>query len=288
MDKKRSYKNGSDFRTALEARLNAISKAERISLERLRKKTAFDRFLARIFSKNEAPAGMLILKGGYSLGVRFERKARYTGDVDLSLQKTGKPTSESVHAMLFSFSERDLQDFFEFRVGTSTAVLGNAVYAGWRYPVEAGCGGRTFTKFSVDVAVGDALVSRPDIIKGSNLLEFAGIDAVSFPVYPKEQQFAEKLHSYTFPRELRVPSRIEDLLDLSLLIESGMPEARFVLEAVRATFEQRNTHPLPEVLPESPPSWEAGYVEMAETCGVKAKTPFAALKTLREYWETVA
>ena len=59
----------------------------------------------------------------------------------------------------------------------------------------------------------------------------------------REQQFAEKIHAYTLPRNA-ANSRVKDLVDLALLIGSGELDKRRILEALRLTFERRGTHDL--------------------------------------------
>ena len=69
---------------------------------------------------------------------------------------------------------------------------------------------------------------------------------------PKAQQFAEKVHAYTFPWEGRLNTRTKDLVDLVLLIERGRLDGTSTGEALRATFTTRGTHRLPERLPPPP------------------------------------
>jgi hypothetical protein len=75
------YTSPSAFRQALEERLKTISRQEGTDFQRLCRKVAFDRFLARLVS---APTGDWILKGGYAMELRFVT-ARSTRDLDLLL-----------------------------------------------------------------------------------------------------------------------------------------------------------------------------------------------------------
>jgi hypothetical protein len=50
-DETKSYKTAGAFRAALEARLQARARETGVDLQRLRRQVAFDRFLARMFSK---------------------------------------------------------------------------------------------------------------------------------------------------------------------------------------------------------------------------------------------
>jgi hypothetical protein len=72
------------FRTALETRLQMGARAETTDLQRLRRQVAFDRFLARMFSKGPKAAYLWLLKGGYAMELRMHA-ARTTKDIDSTL-----------------------------------------------------------------------------------------------------------------------------------------------------------------------------------------------------------
>jgi len=74
-----------------------------------------------------------------------------------------------------------------------------------RYPVVASIAGRVFTKFHLDVGIGDAVAHPTELIKGRNWLDFAGLPPAMLMAISKEQQFAEKLHAYTLPRLIQQP-----------------------------------------------------------------------------------
>jgi len=63
----KSYSSAFAFRRALEDRLNALSKAEGVDLQRMRRQLAFDRLLVRLFAEGGPP---WFLKGGYRCTVR--------------------------------------------------------------------------------------------------------------------------------------------------------------------------------------------------------------------------
>jgi hypothetical protein len=82
----------------------------------------------------------------------------------------------------------------------------------------------------------------------------------------REQQFAEKIHAYTFPRNT-ANSRVKDLVDLALLIGSGGLDKQRILEALRLTFERRGTHDLASLVP-PPADWRIPFHALAEACGL--------------------
>jgi hypothetical protein len=137
---------------------------------------------------------------------------------------------------------------------------------GARYPVTSSLAGRMFTKFHLDVGIGDATVRPTEILSGRDWLGFAGIAPVPFMAISKEQQFAEKLHAYTLPRESGVNSRVKDLVDMALLARMEAMDGSKLKEAIEATFNLRGTHSLPTVLPEPPISWARPYRALADEC----------------------
>jgi hypothetical protein len=69
----------------------------------------------------------------------------------------------------------------------------------------------------------------------------------------REQQFAEKLHAYTLLRTDRDNSRVKDLVDLVLLMQTRMDPHR-LRENIQRTFTHRATHSLPQQLDQPPES----------------------------------
>jgi len=179
--------------------------------------------LARLFqSKNP----IWLLKGGYAIEFRLQNIARATKDIDFSIPHMLDPTADKVLQHLQTETQTEQNDGFNFLIGTPMLDLDQALYGGWRFPVESRLDNRTFTKFHLDVGVGDAIVSDPDWIEGSDFLNFAGIPPTQAALLPKEQHFAEKIHAYTLPMEERLNSRTRDLVDLVILIEQDFPKKR--------------------------------------------------------------
>ena len=131
---------------------------------------------------------------------------------------------------------------------------------------------------------GDAVLGEPDRLVGDDLLSFAGIGPTSVLAIPTAQQFAEKLHAYTFPWSGRTNTRTKDLVDLVLLIERGPPEADEVRAALGATFSTRATHPLPTTLQPPPSEWKADFTGMAAETGLSTTDYLAAFAILDGFW----
>lgn len=257
------YATAAAFRIALEARLKSLAQAEGIDLQRLRRQVSFDRLLARLFSE---PNALWLLKGGYAMELRL-RTARTTKDIDLSLpgEEGGKA---GVLERLQDRAATDMGDYFTFAVGLPQMDLDGAPEGGSRYPVIASLAGRVFTKFHLDVGIGDPVVRPTEIIQGRDWMGFAGIPLVPCIAISREQQFAEKLHAYTRPRE-SPNSRVKDLVDMALLVKMGMLDSPKLKEAIQMTFEQRGTHAIPAVFPDPPESWRQPYAQLAGECGLE-------------------
>ena len=101
---------------------------------------------------------------------------------------------------------------------------------------------------------------------------------------PRPQQFAEKIHAYSFPWEGRLNTRTKDLVDLVLLIERGPPDAELVREAVAATFLTRGTHPVPNPLSPPPTAWAKDFPNMAAEAGLSTTDYLAAFAILEGFW----
>jgi hypothetical protein len=162
-----------------------------------------------------------------------------------------------------------------------------APYGGARFPVEARLDGRIFVGFHLDVGIGDAVMEPLEVIEGRDWLGFAGIASPSLYMIPREQQFAEKLHAYTLPRRGAANTRVRDLVDMVLLIQSATLDRNKVTEAIRVTFERRKTHPLPNALPAPPAEWQKPYEALARECGLSGQAE-GAFETLRRFAESIA
>jgi hypothetical protein len=264
-DEPRQYATAAAFRVALEARLKTTERTEGIDLQRLRRQVSFDRLLARLFSEQNEP---WLLKGGYAMELRM-RTARTTKDIDLSLPVHGASESKKrVLEHLQANAANDLKDFFVFAIGQPIMDLSAAPEGGSRYPVTSSLAGRVFTKFHLDVGMGDVAIEPTEVLEGGNWLSFAGIHPAKIMAISKEQQFAEKLHAYTLPRLEGTNSRVKDVVDMALLILVGTLDRERLQEAVRTTFALRNTHALPVLLPEAPKSWEVPYRTLAAECSL--------------------
>ena len=290
-DGAKSYKTAGAFRAALETRLQTRAREQGTDLQRLRRQVAFDRFLARMFSKGPKAAYPWLLKGGYAMELRMH-SARTTKDIDMTLHdgtrlsKNPEERGEQVRAMLQEAAATPFDDYFEFLVGEARADLDGAPEGGSRYPVQARMDGRDFARFHVDVGVGDEVLEPLEVVTGEDWLGFGGVAPPSFPIISAEQQFAEKFHAYTMPRGERVNTRTKDLIDMVLLIRGETLDKSKTAAAVRATFKKRATHDVPKELDPPPGEWEPVFDALAKECNLAMELP-EGFELVREFTKTL-
>ncbi len=227
--------------------------------------------------------------------MRVPKHARVTKDVDLSVPlplrlhlRSDDPAEQmmAVRTMLQEGASVDLHDWFSFTIGEPMRDLDNAPYGGARLPVAVRLD-KPFIAFHLDVGLGDVNVGAQEWLVSENLLDFAEVPAPRFAAISREQQFAEKIHAYTLPRE-RENSRVKDLVDLLLLLDLGLPDENGLRAAIRETFARRKTHALPVALDPPPATWEATFADFATECSLAEGTLTAAYARVNAYWQTLA
>jgi hypothetical protein len=151
------YRTPEAFRAALDQRLKTEAATSGVALMRLRKRVAFERFLARLAATER---GGWVLKGAFALDVRVGLRTRTTKDVDLGRADDEEATIEHLNAA----AALDLGDFFSFEVRRTPALDAAAGFHAVRFTVRADLAGRRFEQFPVDVALGE---TRPPGSNGS-------------------------------------------------------------------------------------------------------------------------
>ena len=73
-----------------------------------------------------------------------------------------------------------------------------------------------------------------------------------------------------YAMELRIAHAraTKDLIDLLLLLKTKNRTPEAFQHTLQRVFRARNTHLLPEILPEPPVSWHKPFAEMAVECGI--------------------
>jgi|DewCreStandDraft_5_1066085.scaffolds.fasta_scaffold00018_16 predicted nucleotidyltransferase component of viral defense system len=277
------------FRTQLLQRLRNEALRTGIPAQRFQQCVAFERLLARL-----PRDGNWILKGGFALQFRYGLRTRPTRDVDL---RTSLDPATALGLLRQALATAAALDNFSFELGEVAQEMQGAPGGSLRVRVTTRVAGLEFTVFHIDLSSGDALVEPPDLLRGSDLLQFAGIPPIEFPVYPVSQHLAEKLHAYTLPRS-HENTRVRDLVDLILIAATERVEADRLARSVTATFSIRGTHSIPEQFPAPPDSWSQPFRAIATeianlsiadlqdgyALAVQFWEPFLANRTPHQIW----
>lgn len=282
----KTYANAAAFRQALETRIRIVAQQRGVQIQGIRLKVAIERLLARLFQDENPP---WILKGGYAMELRFRPKARTTRDVDLTLSETVSPEDIAsklveVHEALVMASKLDLGDYFEFVIPPARSELTAAPGGGGVFSIVSKVAGRDFARFHIDIGFGDVVLGEPECLPGDDLMAFAGIAPGKAYAIPRAQQFAEKIHAYTFQWADRENTRSRDLADMVLLIERGDLDLEETRRAIIATFTHRKRQPLPDNLQSPPESWREEFPPMAREAGLSIEEIDKAFAALSEFW----
>lgn len=156
------------------------------------------------------------------------------------------------------------QDFCSYLIGDSTLRLEAPPHGGYRYPVEALIDFKLYVKFQVDVVLSSLSPKFIESLETKNELNLPHIKIKPFLVISNEEQFAEKLHAYTLPRNTG-NSRVKDLVDMYSLIATSQINYQKTSSFIVRTFKDRGTHKLEEVgLREPPLDWGKKFEKQTE------------------------
>lgn len=252
------YATAQAFRRAIETRISASSRDTGLSLSRLRKEVVFARLLARLGS--QAP-GRWVLKGGLAMAYRFGDRARSTRDVDLAM--TG--LEEEATRDLVAAGRLDAGDYFVFAVERTDALDPSDDAGAVRYHVRAELAGRVFDEFVVDVGFDYPESADIELVRGPDLLGFAGLPVTVTPTLSLERQVAEKVHAYTrgYGAARARTTRVKDLVDIDLVASTSIISARRLRMALEDTFATRSRQSLPAELPRPPSDWRTPFAKLA-------------------------
>jgi predicted nucleotidyltransferase component of viral defense system len=257
------YATPEAFRAALDQRIRNEAVTSGVPVMRLRKRVAFERFLARIAIVDPE---RWVLKGAFALDLRLGLRTRTTKDIDLA----GADDEQIATADLIAAQAIDLHDHFSFDVARTPALDRAEAFRAVRYSVTAELAGRRFEQFPVDVALSEQPTALPERLPIPNLLEFADIQPTEMPVIALEQHIAEKVHAYTatYGPQQQQSTRIKDLIDLLLIADLATPHADRLRDSLEATFRNRARQPLPSTFPAPPPTWTTPYARAAKEVGL--------------------
>jgi hypothetical protein len=270
---------------ALEARLASTSREAGVDLNRLRRRTVFERVLVRL---DDAQPGSWVLKGGMALEIRWRDRARATRDLDLATRVSASDTDGLRTALAGALAHDPHGDWFQFLLGSPRALTADtAGRAGWRYPVEARLAGREFAQVTVDVVERTEEIGGTERVPLPGALAFAGLPSTTVEIIDRNQHFAEKLHALTKTYGDRANTRTRDLVDLLMLLEDGLKPTSNLHARVTHVFAVRGAHEIPADIPDPPSEWADAYSALAADLGLHAKTVDQGMGKLRAFWAIV-
>ncbi|MFC9966863.1 nucleotidyl transferase AbiEii/AbiGii toxin family protein [Nocardia ignorata] len=279
------YRDATALRRALEVRLKQQAADTATDLARRRRLVVFDRVAARL---SVDPAAGWVLKGGAVMEFRLCGRARMTKDMDLAACPDNEPELDgpAVRDLLIdALAVDEDSDGFVFLVSPAVDLKADiAGRGGWRFSVEARLAGKPFATLRIDVVARGAEIALTERLPLPNTLAFAGMPPRDIEAVDRRQHFAEKLHAFTRDYGDRPNTRVKDLVDLVLLIESGLAADASVVRAVRHVFAVRATHEVPPRLPEPPPGWVYTYPELATGLTETPARLDAAFDVVVEFW----
>lgn len=90
--------------------------------------------------------------------------------------------------------------------------------------------------------------------------------------------------AHTFPCQDRDSTRVKDLVDLVLLVHSGLLEAAQVRQALQVTLRLRARHPLTAELPKPPEAWSESFAALAIELGLPVQDLEQTHGYLSAFW----
>jgi hypothetical protein len=106
------------------------------------------------------------------------------------------------------------------------------------------------------------------VVSAPDFLRFAEIEPTAIPTLSLPYHVAEKVHAYTRRYVSGPSSRPKDLIDLVIISSHEKIGAGSLRDALDQTFAIRDTHPLPDSLPEPPRDWTTPYSRVARDIGI--------------------
>lgn len=200
-----------------------------------------ERFLYRLAISDRRER--FVLKGAMLLRLWSDRPYRATLDLDLLRRGDGafEAIRDDLSAIVVTLAPADAVEFDGERIRFEPIRAENE-YAGTRAMLPARSGSARLV-LQIDVGVADAVWPAPQICAYPTLLEFPAPELLA---YPREAVVAEKFEAMVVLGDRN--SRIKDFFDLHYLATEFEFDRATLVEAVRRTFERRQT-PIPAQTP---------------------------------------
>jgi predicted nucleotidyltransferase component of viral defense system len=228
-----------DIVASVLARLRNNAKVSGATFQQVLQQYAMERFLYRVSKSKHAQT--VILKGALLLKTIGLPSARPTMDIDL-LRK-GRADQASLVAIVKDWSTLEVQaDGLTFLPDTVIAeeITKESEYKGTRILLDARMD-NVRLRIQIDFGVGDVVVPGPRIIEYP---VFLGGDKIELLAYPVESAIAEKLQAMVALGETN--TRMKDFYDIWLCIGHLDFDTAILVDAIGATFRNRQTPVVPE------------------------------------------
>jgi hypothetical protein len=246
----RRYGSPAAFRRVLTDKLRAAAAEGEWSLQELQRQFSYDRLLARLYADDEP----WIVKGATALIAR-RIAVRSTIDIDIYRERS----VEKAEHELRDACERDMDDWFSFRLGASQSVNDGI---GVRIKVAAYIGETAWSRFHIDLVGSDLrMTGQPDAVAPLAIVEIAQVEQSGYLAYPIVDHVADKACAI-FQRygPAEAPStRFKDLVDLVAIFITTPIDAEGQTAALTSEASRRSlTLPDMFAVPDHR-LWERGY-----------------------------
>ena len=220
---------------SIRAKLHNIARKENIELNVLIVLYMQERILYRL--SQSSYRDNFILKGGLLLFAYNGFKGRPTQDMDL----LGKQLSSDIDNIQKVFKEifnRDSNDGLVFSIDTMAIenIAEDVKYNGVRLKIRCLLGNAA-NILSIDIGFGDAIVPKPIEMQFPCILDSE--PAPDIITYTMDSVISEKFHAMI--KRGIMNSRMKDFCDIYMLSKSNNFEGAILAQALRETFERRNT-----------------------------------------------
>ena len=241
---------------AVTTRSRTAAKTSGATVSNLLRQFAYDRFLARVFTRS--PDGSWVLKGGTALLARV-RTARHSLDIDL-FRRNGSLD----HAVdeIQAAAALDLDDHLRFIPGRVTRRLERPGQPGSELAtiaVQTYAGVRTVQDFKVDIVIGSVITADPEPHRAAPSVSVPGLTTPPYLLYPVADHIADKLCATV---ELHGPeqvpsSRYRDLVDLVVIARTQTVDADALRLAITTEVTHRGLPPITRWA--APPGFATAY-----------------------------
>ena len=231
----------SNLAASVRARLRNRAEADGADFTLILTRYALERVLYRL--SVSAHRDYFLLKGALLFDLWFDVPHRPTRDADLL--GFGPSDLDSLVAIFRDICAMPVEDGIEFDPDTVSAgaIRKEANYAGVRVTFTGTLAGAR-CPVQVDIGFGDVVTPDPEEVIYPLLLD--DLPAPHLRVYPRYTVVSEKFEAMV--KLGMVNSRLKDYFDLWVLARYSEFEGDVLQEAIRATFQRRQT-PLPLSVP---------------------------------------